>query len=64
MPHFNHSLQCSWPATEKPQGSCFMERRLVQHKRPFKEVKEVKDKEAKDACVLIVRESKKVGLVG
>lgn len=41
-----------------------MERRLVQHKRPFKEVKEVKDKEAKDACVLIVRESKKVGLVG
>lgn len=41
-----------------------MERRLVQHKRPFKEVKEVeKDKEAKEACVLIVRESKKVGLM-
>lgn len=42
-----------------------MERRLVQHKRPFKEVKEVKeDKEREEACVLIVRESKKVGVLG
>lgn len=39
-----------------------MERRQTQCKRAFKEVKE--KKEAEEACVLIVRESKKVGALG
>lgn len=40
-----------------------MERRQTQCKRAFKEMKEEK-KEAEEACVLIVRESKKVGALG
>ena len=40
-----------------------MERRQAQCKRAFKEVKEEK-KEVEEACVLIVRESKKVGVLG
>lgn len=39
-----------------------MERRQAQCKRAFKEVKE--EKKEVEACVLIVRESKKVGVLG
>lgn len=39
-----------------------MERRQAQCKRAFKEVKE--EKNVEEACVLIVRESKKVGALG
>lgn len=63
MPHFNASLRCAWPAAEHSSAACFMERRQAQCKRAFKEVKEEK-KEVEEACVLIVRESKKVGALG
>ncbi len=64
MPHFNESIQCPVelaclaPATSQ----CFMDRVTSRQKRPRVEKEE--ETEAKEECVLLVSESKKVGLRG
>ena len=64
MPHFNASIQCPvvlaclTPATSQ----CFMDRVASRQKRPRVEKEE--ETETKEECVLLVRESKKVGFGG